>query len=43
MGKQYMYFKMVLIPEFRRLRQVDLCELEANLVYRTISRTAQTT
>jgi hypothetical protein len=27
---------MALIPAFRRQRQVDLCELEANLVYKVI-------
>ena len=30
-----------LIPALRRQRQVDLCELEASLVYRVSSRTAR--
>ena len=33
----------LLIPEFRRQRQVNLCELEASLVYRASSRTARAT
>jgi hypothetical protein len=32
---------MPLIPAFRRERQADLCEFEANLVYRGSSRTAK--
>ena len=32
---------MPLIPEFRRQRQVDLCEFEASLVYKASSRTAK--
>jgi hypothetical protein len=34
---------MPLIPAPGRKRQVDYCEFEANLVYRTSSRTARTT
>jgi hypothetical protein len=34
---------MSLIPEFRRQRQVDLCEFKAGLVYRISSRTARDT
>ena len=33
---------MPLIPAFGRLRQVDLCEFKASLVYRVSSRTART-
>jgi hypothetical protein len=32
-----------LIPALRRQKQVDLCELEASLVYRFSSRTAKAT
>ena len=32
-----------MIPTLRRQRQVDLCELQAILVYRVSSRTARTT
>jgi hypothetical protein len=32
---------MPLIPTLQRERQVDLCELEASLVYRVSSRTAR--
>jgi hypothetical protein len=32
-----------LIPAFRRQRLVDLCELEASLIYRATSRTAKAT
>ena len=33
---------MPLIPALRRQRQVDLCEFEASVVYKAISRTART-
>lgn len=32
-----------MIPELRRQRYVDFCELKASLVFRTSSRTARTT
>ena len=32
---------MPLIPALRRLKQVDLCEFKASLVYRVSSRTAR--
>jgi hypothetical protein len=32
-----------LVPALRRQRQMDLCEFEANLVYRVSSRTARAT
>jgi hypothetical protein len=34
---------MLLIPAFRRQRQVDLCEFEVSLVYTVSSRTARAT
>jgi hypothetical protein len=34
---------MPLIPAFRRQRQAELCESEANLIYRVNSRTAGAT
>ena len=34
---------MHLIPTLRKQKQVDLCELEASLVYRVSSRTARAT
>ena len=33
---------MVLIPEIRRQRQIDLCEFEASLVYKSTPRIART-
>jgi hypothetical protein len=33
--------RLPLIPAFRRQRQADLCESEANLVYRVSSRTTR--
>jgi hypothetical protein len=34
---------MFLIPALRKQRQVDLCEFEANVVYRVSSRTTRAT
>ena len=35
------WWHMLLILAFRRQRQVNLCELEASLIYRVSSRTAR--
>jgi hypothetical protein len=37
----WIWWCVPLIPAFRRQRQVDLCELEASLVYKVSSRTAK--
>ena len=34
---------MLLVPVLRRLRQVDLCEFKASLVYKMSSKTARAT